>query len=238
MDQEIIKKFFIFFFILITITVGSSLAWNIRKEYNFVQEMSNNEAKASHERDVLFRRWASMHGGAYVPITEQTPPNPLMSDIPDRDIVTPSGKKLTLMNPAYMNRQIYSMAEADGLLGHLTSLNPIRKENKADVWETNALQQCQRGNYEIKSMETVNGQNYLRVMYALNTEKDCISCHSKQGYKLGDILGGISIAVPLDKYRYISNNHIINVIKIHTIAYFILLLIIFIKYKIAVNEHE
>jgi hypothetical protein len=238
MDPEIIKRNFIYFGILITIIVAGSLIWNIQKERNMVNELASVEAQASHERDLLFRRWASMHGGVYVPVTEQTQPNPLLSDIPERDIVTGSGKKLTLMNPAYMNRQIYTMAGDEGLLGHITSLNPIRKENKADSWETNALQQCDRGDYEIKSAETVNGQDYLRVMYALKTENNCLNCHGKQGYKLGDIRGGISISVPLDKYRMQSQASIVSLIKIHLIAYFLILILIFIRYEITLNQIE
>ena len=61
---------------------------------------------ASH-KDVLYRQWGARHSGVYVPVTPETPPNPYLSHIPERDITTPSGKKLTLVNPAYMTRQVY-----------------------------------------------------------------------------------------------------------------------------------
>ena len=37
-------------------------------------------------------------GGVYVPVTPESPPNPYLAQIPERDIVTPSGRPLTLRN--------------------------------------------------------------------------------------------------------------------------------------------
>jgi len=57
-----------------------------------------------------------------VPVTDNTPPNPWLSNLPERDISTPSGKKLTLINPAYMTRQVHELgAKQFGLQGHITS---------------------------------------------------------------------------------------------------------------------
>jgi diguanylate cyclase (GGDEF)-like protein len=40
-------------------------------------------------------------------------------------------------------------------------------------------------------------------MGALITKKACLNCHAKQGYKLGDIRGGISIYLNADEYKQI-----------------------------------
>jgi hypothetical protein len=238
MNAGIIKKIFVSFAILVIVMVGCSLAWNIHREKKMIYEFASTEAKASHSRDVLYRRWASMHGGVYVPMTEQTPANPLLSDIPERDIVTPSGKKLTLMNPAYMTRQICELGGEYGLFGHLTSLNPLRKENKADAWEANALQQAERGLYEIRGISQIGGQEYLRIMYVLRTEKSCLKCHSKQGYKLGDVRGGVCISVALDEYHSLAQSNIAGLIEVHLILCLLLLAILFVGYKITLNKME
>ena len=94
----------------------------------------------------LFRQWAASHGGVYVPVDEHTPPNPLLEDIPERDILTPSGRQLTLINPAYIMRQVNELAyERQEVLGHLTSLNPLRAENAPDAWEAEALRAFEEG---------------------------------------------------------------------------------------------
>ena len=59
---------------------------------------------------------------------------------PKRDIVDADGRKLTLVNPAFMTRQIAELAEkAEGVKFHITSLKPIRAANKADAWEAESL---------------------------------------------------------------------------------------------------
>jgi len=89
----------------------------------------------------LTRDWNARHGGVYVPVTEKTQPNPNpYLDVPHRDIVTTDGQQLTLVNPAFMTRQIAEIAEqADGVRFHITSLNLIRPENAADSWEAKSL---------------------------------------------------------------------------------------------------
>jgi hypothetical protein len=90
-------------------------------------------------KDVVYRRWNAGHGGIYVPVTDETPPNPYL-EVPERDITTQSGVVLTLMNPAYMTRQVHELgAKAFGIQGHITSLNPIRPANAPDSWEARAL---------------------------------------------------------------------------------------------------
>jgi PAS domain S-box-containing protein len=152
------------------------------------------------EKDVLYRRWASRHGGVYVPVTESTQPNPFLSHIPERDISTPTGRRLTLMNPAYMTRQVYEMAqEYKGTgRGHINSLNPIRPENSPDPWEREALLSFERGTSEIGQIRHIDGKPYFRYMKSLMVEKPCLKCHQPQGYHEGDVRGGLSVSVAME----------------------------------------
>ncbi|MCX6240090.1 MAG: hypothetical protein NTY07_21545 [Bacteroidia bacterium] len=109
--------------------MGCSLAWSIYQEHQSANEYAKVEASANFNKDLLFRRWAIMHGGVYVPITETTPPNPYLEFLPDRDIATSTGKKLTLVDHAYMTRQIHTIAESQyGVKGHITSLKMYGKQ--------------------------------------------------------------------------------------------------------------
>ncbi len=113
-------------------------------------------AETSHHKDVVYRLWAARHGGVYAPVTEESPPNPSLSHIPERDIATPSGKKLTLINPAYMTRQVHELDFTTyGVRSHITSLKPIRKENAPDEWEKKALLTFEKGKREFHSFGTV-----------------------------------------------------------------------------------
>ncbi len=181
-----------------TIIIGTSLAWNIIREKQENFEVARNEARTVFEKDLIYYRWASEHNGVYVPINPQTPPNPYLAQVPDNKGFTSSGIPLTLVNPEYMIRQVYEMhASSYGALGHITSLDPIRPQNAADPWETKALEAFEQGATEVISIEEIDGRPYLRMMRPLITEAGCLKCHAAQGYKLGDIRGGISVAIPM-----------------------------------------
>lgn len=234
MQREIrnLNLVFILFIVFITLPFAISLTRRIKNERDSAIEFARIEANASYNKDILYRRWVAMHGGVYVPVTKQTPPNPYMASAPERDIVTTTGKKLTLINPAYMSRQVYELADKDaGVKAHITSLQPIRPQNKADEWETKALQRFQKGDSEFSSIETIKGKECLRYIHSMTTEKACLQCHANQGYKVGDSRGGISIRVPLDKYSEIADAKIAVVIQNHLYLYLFILLFAILTYR-------
>jgi len=181
-----------------------SLYWTLHHERAQTLEDARTRARTAYEKDVIYRRWSTLKGGLYADISEITPPNPYLH-VPERDIETSSGRKLTLVNPAYMTRQVHELARsADGVLGHITSLKPIRPDNAPDSWEREALLRFERGEEEVTSIQSINGRSYMRLIRPLVTETGCLKCHGQQGYKAGDIRGGISVAVPLETARAMS----------------------------------
>ena len=57
-----------------------------------------------------------------------------------------------------MTRQLHELgSEEYGMKSHITSLNPIRPENKADEWETEALLTIEEGDSEVVSLEVMEG---------------------------------------------------------------------------------
>jgi signal transduction histidine kinase/CheY-like chemotaxis protein len=134
----------------------------------------------------------------YVPITENTQPNPYLED-PNRDVTTTEGIQLTKINPAFMTRQIAEIAkEESNIQYHITSLKPIRPANKPDGWEIETLKGFEAGNKEL--FELSRGKMVYRYMAPLSVKKACLQCHAKQGYQLGDIRGGISLTIPARGY--------------------------------------
>jgi diguanylate cyclase (GGDEF)-like protein len=180
-----------------------SLLLNMRTQDQEVLEMAKTQARISFQKDLFYRLWITGHGGVYVPVTPQTPPNPYLH-VEERDITSPSGRSLTLINPAYMTRQVNELARSRyKVISHLTSLQPIRPENAPDAWERQALLGLRQGAKEFGSLELLNGQQYLRMMFPYVTEAKCLKCHANQGYKLGDAHGGLSIAVPTNQLQSI-----------------------------------
>ncbi len=186
-----------------TFVIAVSLLVSISVQRKDAITIAQNVARAYIDNDILYRNWNALHGGIYVPTDRGIPPNPFLpSSVPERDVTTPSGRRLTLVNPAYMTRQIYKLTQQKNkLTERITSINPLRPENKADAWEESALRNFESGNREAISVVTEDNIRYLRLMLPLVTEKSCLPCHVSQGYKKGDIRGGISIRMPLSLFE-------------------------------------
>jgi len=197
----LIQKHFWLIVALWTFLVLLFLVRDMIKLKQLTQNLALKEARTHFQEDRSFRIWAAAHGGLYVPIDSITHPNPYLSHIPERDIETPSGVKLTLMNPAYVQRQLFEEFNNNfGIGGHITSLNTLRPENAPDEWERKALESFEKGTKEVIEFMESDSIPMLRFMQPLVTKQGCLKCHGSQGYKVGDIRGGVSINIPLTDY--------------------------------------
>ncbi|TAL18172.1 PAS domain S-box protein [bacterium] len=190
-----------------TALVGVLLTFNIYQDREKAEYLAKIEAFASYNKDLLYRRWSAAQGGVYVPATDKTPPNPYLAGLKNRDVTTTSGLHLTLINPAYMTRQVFELAgDRYGIRSHITSLKPLRPENAPDPWEAKALESFENGATEASSIECIGGERFMRYIRPFVTEESCLKCHAVQGYKVGDVRGGISVSVPLGPYLEIVNS--------------------------------
>jgi PAS domain S-box-containing protein len=217
-DLYKMRRYAVICAILWTVLLYGLLVTEALNNREAIHKIGRSMAQSSIEKDLLFRRWASRHGGVYVPESTATPANLYLEHIFERDIVTPSGKHLTLVNPAYMSRQIFELAREQPNLpqGHITSLNPIRPENVPDPWETKALKSLEQGAKEVVEPVLINGQPHLRIMQQLMTEKSCLNCHAVQGYKEGDIRGGISTTLSLVPIQKAMNKELMGEVFLYS----------------------
>jgi diguanylate cyclase (GGDEF)-like protein/PAS domain S-box-containing protein len=176
-----------------------------------INEIDEDIANVARERgSVLFRLieltrdWSAKHGGLYAPVTEATQPNPYLKH-PKRDITDNFGRQLTLINPAFMTRQIAEIAaQAEGVRFHITSRNPIRPANEADSWEAESLGLFEASRVKERLAFFADGGGVIagpahRYMAPLVVKPPCMKCHEVQGYQVGDIRGGISVTMPADE---------------------------------------
>ena len=185
-----------------TIVIVASLLWNNTHTHQSILDKARIETRTLYELTVAYRGWGALHGGVYVPVTETLQPNPYLK-VTDRDVTTKDGKKLTLVNPAWMTRQVFEMLvkqSSTPIINHLTSLKYLNPTNKPDAWEEKGLLAFEQGSSEVSEAMTINGQPYMRMLKPFITQQACLKCHGHQGYKEGDVRGGISIAIPLQPY--------------------------------------
>jgi diguanylate cyclase (GGDEF)-like protein/PAS domain S-box-containing protein len=198
-----------------TILILVSMIGNMHAIREATLSSATAALRANLNKDLSIRRWATSHGGVYVPPTEHTPPNPYLK-VPDRDIITMNGKVLTLMNPAYIVRQIQEeYSEGFGIQSHITSLKPLNPKNNPDDWETNTLKRFKDKGEEFVEIQQVKDKPFLRMMHPLVTESGCLKCHGFQGYKVGDVNGGLSCAVPLSFFQQHEKKHTIALALSH-----------------------
>ncbi len=180
------------------IAVSGSLCWNLHQHAKELRRLAGQAAQALLEKDLLYREWSLLQGGVYVLSTNRSPPANDGTD-EDREIETPGGRHLTLLNPAIVSRQIFELqSRSSGVRAHLTSLRPVRAANAPDDWERQGLQAFAEGRAEVSGIVTEGAESYLRMMRPLVTVPSCLRCHEEAGRKPGEVRGGISVMVPLN----------------------------------------
>jgi signal transduction histidine kinase len=104
-------------------------------------------------------------------------------------------------NSAQMTRELGEILQQErdrDLRVRITSLKLMNPGNAPDPWEQTALQTFESGGHERYG---VDGDEF-RYMAPLPTRESCLPCHAHQGYKVGDVRGGISVSFPA---RYVSD---------------------------------
>ena len=189
--------------------------WNISTEQQKTMELARREARAVIDKDQALSLWATDHNGVYVPVTKDTPPNDYLSHLPERDITTPSGRQLTMMSPAHIFRQVVNR-QGELTKAHITSLKLVNHLNRPDEWEREALHRFDSGDKEVMAVTKMDGKEYLRLMKPVYAQAGCLDCHGQQGYKEGDVRGGVSVALPLTTYRAIEKKSLQAIYLTHT----------------------
>jgi len=203
-----------------TFLILFSLALTSYTQREHSLETAKNIARANFDKDQAFRKWASTHGGVYVPVDmKRTPPSPYLSHLPHRDVTTQTGRKLTLMNPAYMLRQM--MDEYSGLYGargHITALDILNPNSEPDAWERKALETFQT-NKNIKEILEVTGEGnkmQMRLIRPMQNGPSCLKCHAHQAIYQGTLTaGGVSVTVPMKELFALESRSFKKSIFIH-----------------------
>lgn len=185
--------------------LATFLSWLEMDSRSEEKRLARSTAYAFFQQVVVSRLWNASHGGVYVPITPNTPPNPYLP-LANRDLTADNGLRLTRINPSYMTRQIAELAQRDkdGIQFHITSLQPIRPENRPTPWEEEWLRSFEQGAKEQSAFITEGQMTWFRYMAPLLTTSECLGCHGAQGYREGDIRGGLSVSLPYRPHTHLS----------------------------------
>lgn len=91
-------------------------------------------------------------------------------------------------------------------------MNPI---NAPDPWARAALHRFAAGEEEVTAIVDIDSQPYLRLIRPMHTREKCLKCHAHQGYKVGDIRGGVGVSVPMTPYLVLEKETVLNLVLSH-----------------------
>lgn len=225
-EKHIYRNFIItvsFAFVLILTIIFAIMNYGNER---LIHEQALSEARTIFKSIVIMRKWNFSYNGVYVEKKEGVASNPYLKN---PDITAVDGRIFTVKKPTPMTRELSVLAEKEGLFKfHITSLrllNPDNKANMPDAFERRALALFEHGEKEVYQNVTVNNKTYFRYMAPLYIEKPCLQCHP-DGYKLGDVRGGISVMFEIQDLLKLQKKNTMIIISFALVSFLITLGII------------
>lgn len=165
---------------------------------------------------IITRKWNANHSGVFVEKSAGVQSN---SFLHDPDIYATNGKTYTLQNPAYMLREISDLSHGNDLFSfRITSDKLLNPANKPDAFEQRGLKVLEQGKHEYFEKVRSEGGCRFRYMSALLIEPSCLSCHAKQGYKVGDVRGGLDVSFDITDLEGALRQNMIVIIALSVLT--------------------
>lgn len=145
------------------------------------------------------KTWNYDYGGVYVEKKGGVESNAHLKSLGiDPDVKAQNGRIFTIRNHAIMISEISRRSETEnGVRFKITSLSPLDPRNKPDEFERDGLVQLGKGAREYFRLSpelTLPTFRYLKPLYADNS---CLECHKEAKYQYGDVIGAVSITIPV-----------------------------------------
>jgi len=200
-------KFLVTMGLVIAIASGSVFYWMAKRQEAQIIAQVNQEAKILFDQIVLTRTWVSMQsgGGVLSEVNGNVQPNQYLMQVDGLkvNVTSEDGTQYTLRNHALVTKELSELAQKQNLYTfRLTSLNPVDPGNSPTGWERASLENFAKGEKKAETLiDQVDGKDVYRYMEPLYVRESCLNCHTGQGYQVGEVMGGISVTIPMDEAR-------------------------------------
>ncbi|MCK4501556.1 MAG: DUF3365 domain-containing protein [Desulfuromonadales bacterium] len=215
--MQLKTKLILLISLVICISYGITFYRTSSFQEDLVVKQATSQAKMLFNQIRITRQWVADHNGLFLVKASGVEPNPFLEpgEIQDSD-----GNWLVKRNPAMVTRELSLYAAKAGMgQFNVTSLQPLNPDNAPDDFERRSLVKFTAGVGEAVEIEYIDGMYRLRYMAPLLVDSQCLNCHARQGYSLGDIRGGMNVSVPMNwAYAEIkANNRMLLGIALATI---------------------
>jgi two-component system, NtrC family, sensor kinase len=210
-------RFIILICLVVTISFGITFYRTSAFQNELVIAQAITQARMLHKQILLTRKWVSDHNGVFLVKAPGVEANPYLTEA---EIEGAGGRLLVKRNPAMVTRELSAYADKEQFCRfRITSLKPTNPANTPDDFEERGLIFFEKGMSELIEIDKSAKGGHLRYIAPLIVEESCLECHAHQGYEVGDIRGGLSVAIPMgEALRSINaNNRLLLVIGIITI---------------------
>ncbi len=146
------------------------------------------------------KMWNFYYGGVYVEKKGGIESNSYLKGLGiNPDVSVAGGRTFTVRNHAIMIEEISRQIEQqDGVKFRITSLKPIAPSNTPDQFEKKALAAFEEGTKEwFQTIRSGGKPPVFRYLLPLYVDATCLECHRTQGYRIGSVIGAISITIPV-----------------------------------------
>ncbi len=191
-------KFIVFIALIVAVSYGVTFYRTSDFQRELVLSQAARQARMLSKQVLMTRKWIADHNGLFIMKAPGVEANPFLTK--EAEIEDVAGRKFVKRNPAMVTRELSEYSSKEGFCRYrVTTLKPINPANAPDPWERKSLVNFERSALEEKVEVTLLGeQQVLRYIAPLYVEKSCLECHAHQGYKEGDIRGGLSVIIPMD----------------------------------------
>lgn len=191
-------KFLTTISIVLMVSFGITFYQMSSYQDQLIVSQARQQARILAQQVILTRKWISDHQGVY--LVEQ-PGMELNPYLENPVIIGRDNKRYVLYNPAKVTRALSEYTDNQELWKfRVTSLKPLSPDNTPDDFEKVGLKEFEAGSLEYSAIESQGKTRTFRYMQALEVKPSCLGCHDSQGYRVGDIQGGLSFEIPMKEF--------------------------------------
>ncbi|MFH1216108.1 MAG: ATP-binding protein [Pseudomonadota bacterium] len=205
----------------LTLLLAVSLALSLRHGNEAADALALTSARVSAQKDLKYRDYLISQGSLYLAVSPDVTPDPLLAHHPDRDVLTPVGKQLTLVTPQRLISFVFKHGRKSAGRPAPSMKSVVGQGNMspADSWEQEALELLQKGAPEAFAFVTDKGGGYLRYMAPVCATESCVRNRPGEGLQVGDLMAGMSIWLEMAPFDAARRSHFMIAVLMHVVFF-------------------
>lgn len=234
-----LKSFLITLCVVISVFIAFIFIFLDNQTSRLMQQRVREQAIAYLDLINHTKKWNFDYGGVYVVKKNGVSSNGYLENLGlNPDISGSDGRILTIRNHAIMASEISRRSEkADGVKFRIISRKPLAPVNApADSFERTGLDRLGSASVEYTQMIDGGTPPMYRFMSPLFAEAGCLGCHRGTGLRPGDVLGAVSISIPIqDLINEKQHTRLIILLSAVSLISLLVAITYFLTFRLAVD---